>query len=241
MESPTFLFTCSTEEAIGRGVGSSPEWFKENVDVLEPLIREKNQTRSRYLQVGTRSNKQTFRKLQHLLQKAVSNAKREWILKVATEGEEAVKDGRNRWDCIRKLQRFYAGRRLVRPTAILNNDGQLTKGPEEVPEHWYQHFRKVLNVQSIYDEEVIAAMPVLEPMSHLDNPPSMEELEAALSRLKPKKAGGLSGILPELILCSATILHDKLLTLMKAVWREGEVFQDWRDAVIVPVPKKGNL
>ena len=32
-----------------------------------------------------------------------------------------------------------------------------------------------------------------------------------------------------------------LLTLMKAIWREGEVFQDWRDAVIIPVPKKGNL
>ena len=156
---------------------------------------------------------------------------------MATEGEEDVKDGRTRWDCIRKLQRVYAGRRPVRPTAILKSDGQLTKGPGEVLERWYQHFRKVLNVQSIYDEEVI----VLEPRLHLDNPPSMEELGAALFRLKPRKVGGLSGILPELILCGGPILYDKLFTLMKAVWREGEVFQDWRDAVIVPVPKKGNL
>ena len=126
-------------------------------------------------------------------------------------------------------------------TAILKNDGQLTKGPEEVLEHWYQHFRKVLNVQSIYDDEFIAAMSVLEPMLHLDNPPSMEELETTLSRLKPRKAGGLSGILPELILCGSPILCNKLLTLMRAVQREGEVFRDWRDAVIVPVPKKGNL
>jgi len=28
---------------------------------------------------------------------------------------------------------------------------------------------------------------------------------------------------------------------MEALWREGEVFRDWRDAVIVPVPKKGNF
>ena len=83
----------------------------------------------------------------------------------------------------------------MRPTAILKNDGQLTKGPEEVLEHWYQHFRKVLNLQRIYNDEVIAAMPTLEPMLRLDNPSSMEELEAALSRLKPRKAGGLSGIL----------------------------------------------
>jgi len=25
---------------------------------------------------------------------------------------------------------------------------------------------------------------------------------------------------------------------MKAVWREGEVLREWRDAVIVPVPKR---
>ena len=108
-------------------------------------------------------------------------------MKVVTEGEEAVKDGRTRWDCIHKLQRVYAGRRPVRPTAFLKSDSQLTEGPGEVLEHWYQHFRKVLNVQSIYDEEVIAAMLVLEPVLHLDNPPFMEELEAALSRLKPRK------------------------------------------------------
>ena len=66
----------------------------------------------------------------------------------------------------------------------------------------------------------------------------MEEFETALSWLK---AGGLSEILPEMILCGGPVLHDKLLALMEAVWREGEVFRDWRDAVIIPVPKKGNL
>jgi len=78
----------------------------------------------------------------------------------------------------------------------------------------------VLNVQSIYDDEVIDAMSVLEPTLHLDDPPTMEELETALSRLKVRKAGGLSGILPEMILCGGPVLHNRLLTLMEAVWRE---------------------
>ena len=56
-----------------------------------------------------------------------------------------------------------------------------------------------------------------------------------------RKAGGLSGILPEMILCGGPALHSRLLTLMEAVWREGEVFKDWKDVVIIPVPKKGNL
>jgi len=28
---------------------------------------------------------------------------------------------------------------------------------------------------------------------------------------------------------------------MQAVWKEGYIFKDWRDALIVPVPKKGDL
>ena len=69
----------------------------------------------------------------------------------------------------------------MRPTAILMDDGQLTNGPEKVLDRWYQHFSRVLNVQSVYNAEVIEDMPQLEPKLHLDDPPTMEELETALS------------------------------------------------------------
>ena len=74
---------------FGRGVCSNPEWFEESAGVLKPLIEEKNHAHSRYLQVGARSCKQAFRRLRRMVQKAVSNAKSEWILKVATEVKEA--------------------------------------------------------------------------------------------------------------------------------------------------------
>ena len=36
-------------------------------------------------------------------------------------------------------------------------------------------------------------------------------------------------------------MRDRLLALMKDVWKDGRVFDAWRDALIIPVPKKGNL
>jgi len=120
----------------------------------------------------------------------------------------------------------------------LKEDGELTKGPSEVLDHWYQHFKKVLNVQSIYNAVVLDAMFVSPPLLHLDDPLTMMvELEGAMSRLTARKVGGLSGILPELVLYGGPILLDRLLVLMKAVWREGSVFRDWRNAL----PKKGDL
>jgi len=66
----------------------------------------------------------------------------------------------------------------------------------------------------------------------------MAKLEEALSRWK---AGGLSGIFPELVLCSGPVLLERLLVLMQTVWKGGCVFKDWRDALIVPVPNNGGL
>ena len=34
---------------------------------------------------------------------------------------------------------------------------------------------------------------------------------------------------------------DRLLLLIKDVWKECKVVGDWKDAVVVPIPKKGNL
>ena len=34
---------------------------------------------------------------------------------------------------------------------------------------------------------------------------------------------------------------NRLLKLMKEVWKVGYVVQDWKDAEIVPIPKKGDL
>ena len=75
-------------------------------------------------------------------------------------------------------------------------------------------------------------------MLDLDEPPMEEELLDVLSKMKRGKAGGKSGSLPELVLYGGAILWDRLLELMQAMWRRGEVVPDWKNAEVVPIPKK---
>ena len=84
-------------------------------------------------------------------------------------------------------------------------------------------------------------MPESAPYHDLDEPPTEEELQLALTKMKRGKAGGKSGILPELVLFGGAVLWDRLLELMRALWKEGEVVTDWKDAEVVPIPKKGDL
>ena len=81
-------------------------------------------------------------------------------------------------------------------------------------------------------------MPTHPTICELDEMPSCKELMSALSKLKKGKAGGRTGIVPELLRHGGAELHDRLLKLVQEVWEEGG---DWKDTEIVPIPKKGDI
>ena len=119
-----------------------------------------------------------------------------------------------------KLQLAHA-RRPTRPTAVMKENGILTQGPKEVRTRWYQHFVKILNMPCAFNDEVIDTLPLLPPHLDLDMPPTDEELMQALTKLKMRRAGGKSGVLPELILHSGVDLWDEMLEVMQNVWCRG--------------------
>ena len=211
----------TAEETVGRGRRRHPEWFEENSETLLPLVEVKNRAHLRALRSNTAADRKEFRRQQRIVKRAVDEAKEEWICRVAKEAETAAKDGCTRWDRVRRLQRAYAGRRPIKSITVWKEDGSLTQGNEEVVKRWSQHFLKVLNVPSEYGEQAINDLPFLPPIWELDSPPTDEELLQVLSKLKKGKAGGKSGILPELILCGGCELEDRILMIMEQIWEGG--------------------
>ena len=229
------------EVVVGRGGKKQPDWFVDSADTLQPLLDEKNAAYDRFLQAKSPSSKKEFRRHQRIVKRAVDTAKEDWICKVASDAEKAKKDGHQRWMCVRQLQMACRGRRPRRPTALMKEDGEMTSSPEKVKKQWHHHFSRILNIPSEYSQEVIDLMPRRTPFLELDDPPTLEELLSALSKLKKGKAGGKTEILPELLLSGGAELRDRLLQLLQDVWASKTVVKDWKDAVIVPIPKKGDL
>ena len=205
------------------------------------LLEAKRQAHNRVLHTNSITSRREFQRHQRIVKLAVDDAKEGWILGVARKAESAKKDGRQRWKSIRQLQMGLAGRRPKRPTALLKSDGVLTSSLDEVKTTWHQHFSRVLNIPSSFIPGVIEEQPTLSPDLELDGPPSMEEVWGALGKLKMGKAGGKTGILPELLRAGGIELFERMHKVMVRVWEEGEAVSDWKDSEIVPIPKKGNL
>ena len=123
----------------------------------------------------------------------------------------------------------------------MKENGSLTQGLEDVKARRHQHFVKILNIPCAFKDEVINTLPLPPPHLDLDMPPTEEELIQALTKLKMRKAGGKSGVLPELILHGGVDLWDRMLEVIQKVWEEGKVVRNCQDAVIVPILKKGDL
>ena len=77
----------------------------------------------------------------------------------------------------------------------------------------------------------------VEPLMNI--PFKMEELENGLSALQLKKSPGPDKISNEMLLHLGPKSKKKLLQLFNDSWKTGNVPQIWRDAIMVPVHKKG--
>ena len=84
-------------------------------------------------------------------------------------------------------------------------------------------------------------MPTAEPRHELDMAPTFEEVMAAMRRMSRGTAGASSGFVPELVLGGGLALHRRIHSLISQIWAGGSVVSEWRDAEIVPIPKKGDL
>ena len=82
-------------------------------------------------------------------------------------------------------------------------------------------------------------MASLEDLSHVDTPELIrEEVERAVKRLRNGKAAGEDGIVPELLKNGGTSLVDWLWELLLEVEKTGQVPEEWKRTMLVPLHKK---
>ena len=118
---------------------------------------------------------------------------------------------------------------------IKNEDGELKTSGKEKCEVFRNYFQKLYNPEVNVNREILRDLTLAEVED--DQPISMEEITQAMKALKNRKAAGSCGILPEMLKEGGVGMDKSMLQLCNRVWETGEVPEDWKRAIIVPIFK----
>ena len=220
------------------------------------LVDEKQKAYGRWQQ--NRSSESLRRKYQDLRNEVAVSIKKDrnqWLAAQATEMEEDAKKHRT-------LQLFGKIRQLCRPPGkaigvLKSATGSILTTAEEKRSRWREHFEATLNVVHVSestsgkeeegreevrdkgekdgDERVAVDVPESASVE-----PTIEEVRAAIGRIKRGKACGADGVFGEMLRSGGELLVNRMHGLILKVWRQEHVPEDWRDAVVIPLFKKGD-
>ena len=231
----------AAEEVLGWERRRQPDWFLESIGQLEELIIKRNTLFATWLRTRCQHDRQRYVNQRREVAREVKRAKNNWFQQKAREVERGMRGGKCAWKGLREIQRGRAGLRSIKRSAVKHLDGTQCVGQDDMLQRWREHFELVLNVNSHFDQNVFQSVEQHPLRSEMVEPPSEEEVIEALGKLNINKAPGKNGILPEMVMGCGGEMLTHIMDLFSTVWREGRVPAEWRDAILVPIPKKGDL
>ena len=132
----------------------------------------------------------------------------------------------------------------VESQCVHDEEGRLLRDKGRIRERWVRFFRSLLTSKSdMYDPDIPKRLPQHPVASALGVEPTEEEIATAMKAMSNAKAVGPDGLPAEQLKLGlqqdrTIVLELHRLTIL--IWRQGKVPQQWKDAVITVLHKKGD-
>ena len=134
--------------------------------------------------------------------------------------------------------RKITGRHAPQVKSVKDEFGKILTDPGDVKNRWKNYFDMLYNDPNEVDEEILEELHTVsneEPVPTIDE----DEVQAAISRMKRRKAPGADNITVEEIDMATKSTGLKVMhRLFKLVWDTEELPAQWKKAIIIPLHKK---
>lgn len=217
-------------------------WIRESPEAKN-AVDSKRKAWVDYLASRTDAKLQEYRRARNRATEASRKTREEWLTELARSFEEAAQKS-NIVEAFKLLDKLTGTTRRSPIPGVRDLNGEDISKAEQI-DKWREYFDKLLNpaptTSPIKKPPMSSTMkppqlPVLPP----DHPPTEKEIETALKELKRRKAPGPDQIAPELLKYGGPGVVKWLTHLFQLVWNTETIPQDWKDATIVPIFKKGD-
>ena len=116
---------------------------------------------------------------------------------------------------------------------IKDQIGEMLTDEIKIKERWREYFSNLLNVENAR-EQLAKVLAVVGPVQEI----SREDVKKATESMKKGKAVGCSGLLIDLIKhlgeCGVDMIHE----ILKKVWEEEQMPEEWKKSEIVSIYKQ---
>jgi exonuclease III len=143
-------------------------------------------------------------------------------------------------------------------TPIQDGNGQLLLAPSEILDSWSEYYEKLASDETTHSQNEAywrnTTAECAPPIDGLNSDITWKEVQATLSKLKKGKAAGEDGLPPEWFKLALeetstdstvpqrpeTPFGRALMRVLQSVWSSGHIPTNMRNALLVPIPKKGD-
>jgi len=103
-------------------------------------------------------------------------------------------------------------------------------------EIWKEYFDKLLNTEEPKELIKVGNREINEAEA---GALTIEDVKKAMRSLRNYKATGTDGIHTELIKCRGNKLLNIIYELVRQIWEEERMPEEWKETIIVPIDRKG--
>lgn len=174
------------------------------------------------------------------VKKSARKDRRKWLNSIADDAEEAARRNRIR-DTYRIMQKLCdMGNQTEVP--IKGKDGQSITNIDSQISRWTEHFQEVLNARNTPQVHSFSSSVSIKPLKKRinTNAPSMTEIKGAIMKMKNWKSPGPDGLPSELFKANSDLSAKELQPIIAEAWNENLFLKDWKEALIIKLPKKGD-
>ena len=224
---------------------SNPGWFTANHDVLIQSCQRRNSLQQKYNLDPRPINKRKLREQQSAHKRLVAQSRRDWIMKRISKvnGTGGAFIG-HYWKAVNDISKGCDQTTRVVPLMFTDpTTNEKCKTEKDVGRVLYNHLDVLLNATPSVEEQTLESVQQRDMQTHMDDPPSKDEIVKAIRRQNNGKACGKSNIPAEFYKACARVpaLLDLMQNIITRAWNEEKIPKEWIEGKIKMLPKDGNL
>ena len=231
-----------SENVLGFSERKHRDWFDENNQLIQPLLKELHDLKCQLLENKNNSElRDVYRDTKKSVETQLHDMQNSWWIARAEEIQTAAdkRDFKAFWQ---GLKAVYGPRYQSYPSVKSKDGKSLITDPKGILYRWVEHFDSVLNQPSNFDMSVLDKLPQWEVNPELAVPPSLKEIRDSIKQMTAGKAAGADGIPPDIYKHGGPTVPEQLLKLFSQSWKEGRVPQAFKDADLIHLYKnKGDI